>query len=96
MAIFAIEDELHAEPQGEFPTLEGAVAELERRASLPWDKEPNVAPCANWRNCGRHYDIIEYDVSTKPRRELRRVSALEVSAKGVHWQRTFGSGTRDA
>jgi hypothetical protein len=94
--MFRIEDERHAEPQGEFATLQEAVAELKRRAALPWNKVPNVAPCANWQNCGRHYEIIEYDVSTKPWRELQRISALEVSAKGVSWQHTFGSGAHDA
>jgi len=94
--MFRIEDERHAEPQGEFSTLQEAVAELRRRAALPWNEEPNVAPCTNWQNCGRNYEIIEYDVSTNPWRELRRISALEVSANGVHWRGSFGSDANDA
>jgi hypothetical protein len=56
--MFVIEDELHAEPQaGEFRSLADAVAELKRRALVPWDQEPNRAPCDGWRTCGRSYEI---------------------------------------
>lgn len=94
--MFVIEDERHAGPQGQFSTLREAMAELKRRADLPWNQKPNVAPCTNWRNCGRHYEVIEYDDSTKPWRELRRISALEISAKGVQWLTALASGTSDA
>jgi hypothetical protein len=84
--IFKIEDERHAEIQeGDYVSLAAVAAELRRLAQLPWDQAPNAAPCANWRNCGRTYELIEYDVSTAPWRELRRVPALEVHAKGVRW-----------
>jgi hypothetical protein len=34
--MFIIEDEIHAEPQdGEYKTLEDAVAELQKRATIP-------------------------------------------------------------
>jgi hypothetical protein len=82
---FLIEDERHAEAQGEYLSLPDALSELRRRAALPWDQAPNVAPCTNWQNCGRSYEIIEYDVSTQPWTELRRFLALEVSAGGVQW-----------
>src|SRR5262249_28629356 len=71
--VFVIEDERHAEPQGEFASLDAAVAELHRRAALPWDEEPNVAPCTGWRTCGRTYEVIEYDNSARPWKELRRI-----------------------
>jgi hypothetical protein len=88
--MFVIEDELHAEPQGQFDSLEQAIAELRRRAAIPWDQHPNVAPCTNWRSCGRSYEIIEYDNSWN---ELRRVAALEVSADGIRWGGDFeGTG----
>jgi hypothetical protein len=83
--MFAIEDERHAEPQGEFASLEDALAELRRRAQVPWDQLPNVAPCTNWRNCGRNYEVIEYDDSVGPRREIKRTAVLEVDAQGVRW-----------
>ena len=83
--MFVIEDELHAEPQGEFPTFDAAMAELRRRSTLPWDEEPNVAPCKSWKTCGRRYEVIEYDVSTTPRREVHRQAVLEVSASGATW-----------
>ena len=83
--MFVLEDEAHAEQQGQFETFEDALAELRRRANVPWDREPNVAPCTSWRTCGRRYEIIEYDAGATPWRELRRVLVLEVSAAGTNW-----------
>ena len=84
--MFKIEDERHAEHQpGEFISLAAAAAELRRLSELPWDQAPNVAPCTNWRNCGRTYEVVEYDVSATPWKELSRVTALEVRAVGVKW-----------
>jgi hypothetical protein len=49
--MFIIEDEQHAEPQsGEFESIADALAELKRRAMLPWDQPPNVAPCTKLAN----------------------------------------------
>jgi len=80
--VWFIEDEAHAESQaGEFQTRQEAIAELQRRADLPWDAEPNVAPCTSWRTCGRRYELIERDGS----QEKSRVLALEVSAAGSRW-----------
>jgi hypothetical protein len=88
--MFMIEDERHAEPQeGEFSTLVEAIAELKRRAALPWDKAPNVAPCTNWRKCGRTYEIIEYNTASTPWRELQRIAALKVTAAGARWLSQF-------
>jgi hypothetical protein len=84
--MFVIEDEQHAEPQpGEFSSIGDAVAELKRRAMLPWDQPPNVAPCTNWQTCRRTYEIIEYDTVPRPWEELRRIPYLEISSAGVRW-----------
>jgi len=85
MSIVIIEDELHDHDQGKFPSVEDAVSELQRRAAIPWDQEPNRAPCTNWKNCGRHYEIAEYDDSGRPWREIRRYRALNISASGIVW-----------
>lgn len=37
---------------------------------------------ASWKAFGRNYAVVEYDES---RREVRRISVLEVSAFGVKW-----------
>jgi hypothetical protein len=85
MARFEIEDEAHAEPHGEFDNRADALVELRRRAAIPWDQDPNQAPCQNWRNCGRRYELIEYDVPVSPRKELNRELVLEISASGARW-----------
>lgn len=88
--MFIIEDELHAEPQGKFVSFEQALAELKRRVQIPWDQKPNRAPCASWEACGRTYEIIEYDDSHLPWVEIRRMTALDISASGIKWSSGFG------
>jgi hypothetical protein len=83
--MFVIEDEAHAEQTGEYATMDDAVAELQRRAETPWDEVPNVAPCMSWQTCGRRYEIVEYDESSSPCKQLRCVPALNISAAGVEW-----------
>ncbi len=83
--MFEIEDERHAEPQGDFASFDAALAELRRRATLPWDEPPNRAPCMSWRTCRRTYEIIEYDDSTVPWQLLARVGVLQVSSEGPIW-----------
>ena len=63
--------------------------ELRRRSRIPWNEEPNQAPCMSWRTCGRAYELIEYDDTQAPWTELRRFAALEVSSTGVKWSREF-------
>ena len=92
MAVFAIEDELHSERVGEYPTLEEAVRELKRLARIPWDAEPNRAPCQNWRNCGRRYEVVEYDETERPWKEQRRMGALEVTSCSATWAPGFTDG----
>jgi len=76
---------MHAEQHGKFLSIEDAIAELRLRAGIPWDKKPNAAPCTNWRNCGRKYELVEYDDSSRPWKVINRIAALNVSAKGVFW-----------
>jgi len=83
--IFVIEDDAHAELCGEFATMETAVAELERRAAIPWNEAPNVAPCMSWRTCGRRYEIVEYAATEASWKERVRTPFLNISATGVHW-----------
>jgi|HubBroStandDraft_3_1064219.scaffolds.fasta_scaffold284358_1 hypothetical protein len=84
--MFAIYDEAHAELQdGRFRTRQQAIAELQRRAAIPWDEEPNRAPCTNWQNCGRRYELVEYDERTLPWIELSRCLALDISVAGAQW-----------
>ena len=84
--MFIIEDESHSEPQkGEFQTFQKAISELERRAKIPWDELPNRCRCTNWKDCGRNYQIIEYDTSQIPWKELQRKDILTISAKELKW-----------
>jgi hypothetical protein len=62
--MFVIEDEIHAEHHGHFGD-----AELRRRAKIPWDEAPNVAPCMSWPTCERDYVILEFDDSSTPWKE---------------------------
>jgi hypothetical protein len=85
MARFVIEDEFHCEWHGEFASETEALVELNRRAQIPWDQEPNRAPCMSWRTCGRGYWVIEFDDTLEPWKELKRTKVLEVSAAEVKW-----------
>lgn len=84
--MFIIEDKTHAEPQnGEFDSFVEAYKELEKRAKISWDKEPNRCPCSNWQDCERNYQIIEYDTTKTPWKEFQRWDILNISAKGINW-----------
>jgi len=87
--MFIIEDEKHAAQFGQFASFDEAVAELKRRAEIPWDQSPNIAPCMNWESCGREYVVVEFDDSRTPWKELQRVSVLNISAAGVIWSDEF-------
>jgi len=82
---YVIEDEIHAEQMSRHATINDAISELQRLALIPWDEKPNVAPCTNWKDCGRSYEIVEYDATNEPWREVRRISALEISDRGITW-----------
>jgi hypothetical protein len=81
--MFYVGDELHAEPIGHFASLAEAVSELRRLAAIPWDQEPNRAPCSDWRRCGRHYELVEVSEDGMDRRELGKI--LSVGAEGDRW-----------
>jgi len=84
--MFVIEDSWHAEPLGEeHLTWVDAMQEVHRLASIPWDKEPNLAPCTGWRDCGRKYEIIEYKTNGESWKFISRHSVLEIDAKGIRW-----------
>ena len=84
--MFVIEDDWHAEPlKGEYQTLNDAMDELRRLAEIPWDQKPNLAPCTGWRDCGRKYEIVEYDTNNRPWKLLSQHSVLEIDADGVRW-----------
>lgn len=89
MRLFVIEDELHAELIGEFGDPEAATVELQRLAGIPWDQEPNQAPCTSWRSCGRIYEVVEFEVEAGQWKELNRSPGFEISAEGVKWDPTF-------
>ncbi len=91
MTKIIVEDEQHAELQGEFSSIEAAIAELNRRVHIPWNEEPNVAPCMSWQTCRRRYEIVEYDDAQTPWKEIGRTPVLEVSAAGINWSEGFGS-----
>ncbi len=83
--IFVIEDEAHAEWQGEYATFEDVVSELKKRMNIPWDQKPNICPCISWQTCGRNYEIVEYDTEGELWKEIKRTAALEISLKGTNW-----------
>ncbi|MFB7844038.1 hypothetical protein [Microbacterium sp. NPDC056052] len=84
-SMFVIEDELHAEQIGTYSQREEAMAALLRFATLPWDERPNAAPCRSWRSCGRSYELVEYDTTDMPWREVSREAMLEISKGDVRW-----------
>lgn len=87
MQRFRIEDEIHAElVGGEFTSFEAALAEVRNLAAIPWGEPPNRAPCQSWKTCGRRYEIVEYDVSTRPHwTERSRISVVDVMSDGLKW-----------
>ena len=87
--LYAIEDEAHAEWCSQHHTYDEAVSRLRELAAIPWDQTPNAPPCSNWRTCGRRYEVVEFDTSVLPWEEVRRMPALEISSRGVRWEKEF-------
>ena len=84
--MFVVEDEAHPELQdGRFQARQQAIAELEHRAAIPWNEEPNRAPCTTWLDCGRRYELVEYDDTALQWKEFSRNLILDISATGVWW-----------
>lgn len=88
--MFAIEDEMHSEVLGEYPTFDEALGEVKKISSIPWGEGLNRSPCQSWKTCVRNYFIIEYDTSTLPWSTLKQTPVLEVSENGVKWDSKFG------
>lgn len=84
--LFTIEDEVHAELMGQFPTRAEAYALLRRLADLPWHKPPNRCPCTNGRGCSRAYHIVEYDCASRPWTQLSSEESLLVSQAETIWK----------
>lgn len=82
---FVIEDQQHAEQIGEFSSLQEAWNTLQRLSIIPWDAQPNAAPCRDWRTCGRDYEILEYDTDATPWVVVRRHAGLKVGTAGIAW-----------
>ncbi|MGE5672907.1 MAG: YcxB family protein [Mycobacterium leprae] len=59
--MFVVEDDLHAEPYGQYPTFAAALEAVHRLAAIPWNEGPNRAPCTAGQTCGRSWGIQEYD-----------------------------------
>jgi hypothetical protein len=87
--MFIIEDEIHSELMGEFESFEKALLELKRISKTPWDQEPNRAPCTSWKTCGRSYEIIEFDNSKIPWKEIRRSYILEIKQNKIKWEKEY-------
>ncbi len=83
-----IEDDTHAAYLGSFRTFAEAIAELHRLAEIPWDQDPNKAPCSSWQTCGRTYVVSGQDLDRVPSMH-RSTSVLNVSAKGIVWVDDF-------
>lgn len=84
--MFIIEDSSHAEPLNiEFKSYESAFIKLKELSNIPWNQKPNKCPCSNWENCERSYEIIEYDNSSIPWKEINRTSILNISKGNVSW-----------
>ena len=90
--MFIIEDQSHAEWHGEYTSVEQAFAELRNLSLVPWDQVPNRCPCTNWKNCNRDYEVIEYETSSTPWKEVRRFGTLNISSKGIIWLADFVNG----
>jgi hypothetical protein len=84
--VILIQDDRHSELQKtEYESFREAVAELKRRATIPFHEPPNRAPCSGWRTCGREYSLREFEKTAPPWKSLRKVVVLEVSPTGVVW-----------
>lgn len=82
---FIVEDLRHAEAVGSFETRSEAIDEARRLASVPWDAEPNLAPCTQWRTCGREWEVVEISNG----QVISRFPVVTVTAKVVHWAPGF-------
>lgn len=78
--MFTIYDDIHCDYTGNFETKEAGLAELDRLSKLPWDQEPNTAPCKGWKECGRKWKLIEYDGVIEPLNKERLIAVITVES----------------
>ena len=84
--VYVLEDDLHAEVLGEFPTRAAAIDAARQRVALAWDSPENQAPCMSWRGCGRYVDLIVLDRSEQlPLGVVTREQLFEIDANGARW-----------
>ena len=83
--MFIIEDSLHSETIVESESYEKIIQEIKRISIIPFETEPNVPPCQNHENCKREYDIIEYNTSTDPWVEIKRIPIFSISKNEIKW-----------
>jgi hypothetical protein len=82
---YGIVDQIHIDYlPGQFTSLGAVVEEFHRLATVPWDQDPNLAPCTSWRTCGRIWTAGEYKVPGRGARWLDDIWE-EVKANGVTW-----------
>lgn len=86
---FVIEDSIHLDQHGTFPSLDAALEKLRHFARAPWDERPNRAPCLHWEGCGRDYEILDYDDSDSPSKLNARIPAVAISRDAVTWHSPF-------
>jgi hypothetical protein len=83
MSLFSIYDEVHSDfgpPPREFANIEDAIRELRRRATVPWNREPNRAPCISWRKCKRRWVLLGESAES-----WKEPIWVDVSHAGVKW-----------
>ena len=87
--MFTIEDTRHSHLWLNYSTFELALAEIQRRVSMPWDAEPNKAPCTSWRTCGCSYVVNKWDITITPFKRLKTTSIVEIDSEAVRWEPDF-------
>jgi len=83
VAMFFIIDDDHQDMLGEYTSLDFGLAELYRLAGIPYDEDPNRAPCTSWAGCGRAWTL--YDDRVGRGVDLRVVATLTTSQSGHEW-----------
>lgn len=77
---------MHYDTVGEYGSFGEAMECIRTLTGIPWNEEPNVAPCASGETCSRLYVINEYDTSTIRWKYISTTEPIvDISAKGVTW-----------
>lgn len=83
---FIIEDEGHSEKLDRFPTFDDALNKMKIIKNIPWNKEPNKCPCAQWKTCKREYKIAEYEIIDGKWKLLKKTDIFDISSIGIDWK----------